>query len=809
MNVQEPIALDLAPERGVRGLTAPRAWIVLLAAIPFLAGFYLLLPITGPARTIAYPVYGVIGTVAILLGAYRGHPARPGSWRLIAIAVGLLALGDVVYSVLSADGRELAYPSPADIAYLGGYVVLICGIAGLIRGRVPGGDRTPIIDAAILSAGVGSIFWIVLIEPSLQQTVDPVVAIMTMVYPGMDLLLLALALRVMLTAAARPRYLQFLFAGVVLYFIADVVYALAILDGTYVDGHPVDAGWIVGILLMGVAALHPSVADEVPTVEPSDARLSGPRLVLLALAALIAPLILLSWEIQAGDDLVVGLVVEWTLLFGLVLIRLVTSVHELSASLKQRRHLQKDLAHQAHHDPLTKLANRLLFEMRLADAMATAPETTALVFLDLDDFKTINDTLGHATGDELLRILADRVQRVTRSRDLAARLGGDEFAILVEGCIDASMALSVAERALGVLRAPVELGQRRLLVHASAGVVVGMVGSTPTDLMRDADIAMYQAKAHGKDQVEAYEVAMHGRVTQSYELGTELANAIEAKAFVLHYQPAVNLTTGAIVGAEALVRWNHPVRGMLGPGEFIPLAESSGLINGLGSWILREACATAAAWPDRADGRRPAISVNLAASQLLRPGIVDEIAGILAETGLPAEKLILEVTESALVDVSTARAALLGLRGLGVLLALDDFGTGYSALSYLAELPFDIVKIDRSFVASIGQGRRFDAMIEHIIGLCDALELVTVAEGIEEGPQLARLLELGCRIGQGFLFARPIRGIEFAALLTSARQTQRRRPAEGAPRRPVVRRAAPAHVSSPARPAARPARPAA
>jgi EAL domain-containing protein (putative c-di-GMP-specific phosphodiesterase class I) len=269
-------------------------------------------------------------------------------------------------------------------------------------------------------------------------------------------------------------------------------------------------------------------------------------------------------------------------------------------------------------------------------------------------------------------------------------------------------------------------------------------------------------------------------VIRSYELGTEMAHAIETGAFVLHFQPAVNLTSGAIVGAEALVRWNHPQRGLLGPHEFIPQAESSGLIHSLGRWILREACVAAVGWPTRLDGQRPAVSVNLAASQLLQPGIVEEVAEILAETGLPPRKLILEVTESALVDLDVARAALLRLRGLGVLLALDDFGTGYSALSYLARLPFDIVKIDQSFVAAIGQGRRVDALLAGILGLCDALELVTVAEGIEEGPQLDRLVALGCRIGQGYLFARPVPAAEFTALLLTSRETQRRSPGVGA-----------------------------
>jgi EAL domain-containing protein (putative c-di-GMP-specific phosphodiesterase class I) len=267
---------------------------------------------------------------------------------------------------------------------------------------------------------------------------------------------------------------------------------------------------------------------------------------------------------------------------------------------------------------------------------------------------------------------------------------------------------------------------------------------------------------------------MHSQVVRRYELGAEMTDALAGGEFVLHFQPAINLTTGAIVGAEALVRWNHPKRGLIGPHDFIPHAESSGLIHGLGRWILREACSVAAGWPDRLDGDRPAISVNLAASQLLDPALVDDVAQILTDTGLAPSKLILEVTESALVDIEMARAALLRLRGLGVGLALDDFGTGYSALSYIAELPFDIIKIDQSFIASIGQGKRVDALLDGIIGMCDALELVTVAEGIEDERQLDRLVRLGCRIGQGYLFARPVPAAEFAALLVATRDHRRR-----------------------------------
>ena len=756
-----------------RRLGVPPPWVLLLLATPLLTAFYLVLPATGVARVVAYPAFGLIATVAVLIGIRRGHPARPGAWRLIALGLALLSIGDITYSVLALGG-EVPYPSLSDLAYLSAYVALISGTVGLVRGRVAGGDRTPIIDAAIIGAGAASILWIAIIRPSVLGSIDGFAAMVSMTYPAMDLILLTLCLRVLLTGGARARFFQLLVAGIALYLAADIIYVMAILHGTYVDGHPVDAGWIAGVLLMGVAALHPSVSVRVVPVETNDARLSRIRLGMLAIAALVAPTILLVSEIQDGDDAAIGLVIEWTVLFGLVFIRLATTVKELGASLQERRRLQADLAYQANHDPLTRLANRHLFEARLADAMATAPEQTGLIFIDVDDFKAVNDTLGHPTGDEVLRLVAGRVQRRMRAGDLAARIGGDELAILVEGCDDVSTVRSVAERALTAVREPMNIGGRQLVVHASAGVSLGHAGASAVDLMRDADIAMYQAKSHGKDQVEDFRPSMLGDVVRNYESRTELARAVESGAFVLHYQPAINLSNGAIVGAEALVRWNHPDRGLLSPQEFLPQAETTGVIQPLGRWILREACLTASKWPARLDGERAAISVNLSASQLLQPSIVEDVAAVLAETGLPGDKLCLEVTETALVDIVPARAALLRLHEVGVYLALDDFGTGYSSLNYLAELPFDIVKIDRSFIGSIGKGRRVDALLQGIIALCASMDLMTVAEGIESESQLARLRALGCQLGQGFLFARPVTAKAFEALLITEQAGARR-----------------------------------
>jgi diguanylate cyclase len=742
----------------------PPGWIVLLAAAPVLIATYLFLPTAGSARTVAYPAFGLIATVAILVAISTRHPSRPGAWRLVAGALALLSLGDVTYTVLALGG-EVGYPSLADLAYLAGYAALISGVVGLVRGRVAGGERSAIIDATILSLGVLSLFWIAILRPSLAESVNYLAAFVSLSYPAMDILLLTVCVRVLMSAGSRSRYLQLLVAGITLYFIADVIYAMLLLHGAYTEGNLVDAGWIAGVLLIGVAALHPSVGESVVPAPNAEARLSGRRLAMLAASALTAPTILLIWEARAGDELALGLVVVWTALFALVFLRLATTVKALARSLRDRHRLQRTLLHQANHDPLTGLASRLRFDAQLAGAMHHSPHRTGLVFLDLDDFKGINDSLGHPSGDEVLRIVAARVRKSLRRGDLAARMGGDELAILAVDCAHLATVRSVAERALTAVRTPIKVAGRQLKVHASAGVTIGQHNSTGINLMRDADIALYEAKVKGKDHVEDFTPSMLGNAVRAYALRTELSTALDTNSFVLHYQPEVDLRTGDIIGAEALVRWNHPERGLVSPLEFIPEAEASGLIHPLGRWILREACATAAAWPRSHLEQRPSVSVNLSASQLLQPGVVREVARTLAETGLAARDLCLEVTEGALLDIVPARAALLGLHDLGVSLALDDFGTGYSALNLLAELPFDIVKIDQSFMHGLGQGGRMDALLRGIIALCKSLSLATLAEGIERESQLSELRRMGCQIGQGYLFGRPTPGAALEALL--------------------------------------------
>jgi diguanylate cyclase (GGDEF)-like protein/PAS domain S-box-containing protein len=428
----------------------------------------------------------------------------------------------------------------------------------------------------------------------------------------------------------------------------------------------------------------------------------------------------------------------------------------------ERKALEDRLSHQAFHDPLTGLANRALFHDRVAHALAgTIREPSrqiAVLYLDLDDFKTINDALGHAAGDEVLTEIAGRLQRCVRPADTCARLGGDEFAILLEGIIQPGEAYEVGVRVLDGIRDPITVQGNSLALNASLGVVVSTMDSDDdaVTVVRNADLAMYKAKGGGKGRFEIFERGMHEAVLERLELKADLRRAVERGEFVPHYQPIIDLPTGEAVGAEALIRWNHPTRGLLPPAAFIELAEETGLIIPMGRGILQQACIDAAGWSASDKGPR-VLSVNLSVRQLQDPSIVDDVREALATSGLPAERLTLEITESLLIaDPVAATSTLQSLKELGVTLSLDDFGTGYSSLSYLGKFPVDALKIDRSFVASLMAESVDGELVNAILSLGRTLGMRVTAEGIEELAQVDGLLDLGCELGQGFHFARPM-----------------------------------------------------
>jgi diguanylate cyclase (GGDEF)-like protein/PAS domain S-box-containing protein len=437
--------------------------------------------------------------------------------------------------------------------------------------------------------------------------------------------------------------------------------------------------------------------------------------------------------------------------------------------ITERRQLETDLLEQSLHDPLSGLANRTLFVDRAERILALATRDgvpVSVLYVDLDNFKTFNDGMGHRGGDQLLVAVAQRMALSLRQDDLLCRLGGDEFAVLVHPRSAEGSAELLAERLGEVLRAPFQIDGRTISVSASIGIAAGADQSID-DLLRDADIAMFEAKSKGKGQAVTFMPQMVDSANDRLQLLLDLQHALEHHEFVVHYQPVIDLETTEMTGVEALVRWEHPTRGQLSPADFIPCAEESGMIVDVGRLVLEDACRQAVAWG--LPGLGLTLAVNLSARQLSSLSLLEDVAAILASTGMSPGSLVLEVTETTVMhDVEAAIERLRSLKDLGVRLAIDDFGTGYSSLSYLRKMPIDILKIDRSFVSDLHDSSASKAIVHSLIELGTTLDLELIAEGVELEAQQAALLAQHCTLAQGFLFARPMRAEDLSTRLDDA-----------------------------------------
>jgi diguanylate cyclase (GGDEF)-like protein/PAS domain S-box-containing protein len=432
----------------------------------------------------------------------------------------------------------------------------------------------------------------------------------------------------------------------------------------------------------------------------------------------------------------------------------------------ERKRIEEDLAHQALHDPLTGLANRVLLTDRLVHGLAGSRRRgtrLGVMFLDIDQFKAVNETLGHGSGDALLKQTASRIAEAIRPGDTLARVGGDEFVIVC----DETTALgteAIAVRVLSSLGQPGTIGGQNVHVTACIGIAVADDDATPETLLRDSGAAMYRAKLAGQGRIAHFDDAVRVLAAQRSAMAASLRHAIERHELTVHYQPIVDLATGALVSAEALLRWNHPDRGLVSPDEFIPIAEETGLIVPIGAWVLEQSCAQLALWQDT--HITMSVAVNLSVRQVGAPDIVSLVKDVLARTGARPESLCLELTESVLMDdVESARWTLASLKALGVRLAIDDFGTGYSSLSYLKRFPVDAVKVDRTFVVGLGGDPHDSALVAAIVAMASALDLEVTAEGVETHSQLENLMRLGCQRAQGFYLARPMPAAEMSALI--------------------------------------------
>lgn len=458
--------------------------------------------------------------------------------------------------------------------------------------------------------------------------------------------------------------------------------------------------------------------------------------------------------------------------FAMVLVAGMFLVTSWSFAL-MRRQRDEHLRYHALHEPLTGLPNRALLVERLEGALLRAggeSGSIAVLVVDLDDFEEIDHSLGHEAGDELIRIAAGRLVATAPPEATVARLCGDEFAVLLEDLPDKDSAISTAERIGQALRVPVGLSGAEASVSASIGIAFGgPEGSGPENLLREADVAMHEAKRKGKARHEVFDPSAQTTTSGRLLAEAELRRAVKEGEFVVYYQPLVALATRKVRGVEALVRWRHPTYGLIPPGEFVPLAEQTGLIAPIGRWVLEEACRQVCLWQRKHPSDSPlTLSVNVSARQLRRPNLAKEIFGILGSTGLNPTHLRLEITESVAVYDAPSVAALQGLKEAGIGLAMDDFGTGYSNLSYLKRLPIDTLKIDRSYVSGLGSNAEDTAIVHATVAFARALDLNVTAEGIENDEQLARLKELGCELGQGYHFAKPLPRYELAELLSAS-----------------------------------------
>jgi diguanylate cyclase (GGDEF)-like protein/PAS domain S-box-containing protein len=447
--------------------------------------------------------------------------------------------------------------------------------------------------------------------------------------------------------------------------------------------------------------------------------------------------------------------------------------------VSERKQFETQLTHQAFHDELTGLANRALFTDRVAHALARRERdstTLAVLLLDLDDFKTVNDGLGHAAGDSMLRAVAERLAALVRPGDTTARLGGDEFAMVLVDLPNEPAAVHAVERIITVLGEPLVIEGKEVFVQASIGLAFAGdpadAAATPEQLLRNADAAMYVVKTDGKGRYAIFQPHMHAAALHRLDLRADLQRALDNREFALHYQPIVSMETGGLVGVEALVRWQHPQRGLVSPDAFIPLAEETGLVVPLGLWVMEQACRQVADWSTGSHGL--SVSINVSQRQLRRAEFGAEVGDVLARTGIDPSRIALEITESAIMaEVEPTIARLRALKDLGVRVAVDDFGTGYSSFSWLRQLPVDVLKIDKEFVDELGRRDQGGFLVAAIIDLAHNLGLRTVAEGIERPTQLARLRDMHCDLGQGFHVGKPMPAEDVVDLLAMERGKHR------------------------------------
>jgi diguanylate cyclase len=748
-----PRATELpVPERRALGVTVAVLWLATLAAALHtffgLGGDGADQIVRDWVSSFVYVLAGMICCWRVLrVGSDRGP------WLLIAVGVTLYGFGNLLWALWLEHVEEPPIPSACDALWLSLYPLVYVGVVWLARGGAKRAGAGVWLDGIVAGLGISAVGAAIVFQHMLETATGDTLAVVTeLAYPIFDLLLAALVMGILALRGWRlDRLWGMLGIGFVVLSVADSIYMLQVASGTSDSSTLANVFYLSGVGLVAMSAWQPR--------QPAKAaRLDGWSVLLVPAFFVFAALGLMIYDHVDA--------VDW-LAFGLALATVAVAIVRTTFTFRDVR----ALAHarkQAITDDLTALPNRRLFMAQLDEAIRAArikDQSMALMIVDLDHFKELNDTLGHAAGDMLLRQIGPRLEGAVRGGDVVARLGGDEFALLLEAPADAAAALAVTSKIRAAIAEPFEVRGLSLQIAASVGIALFPEhGSGADELLQRADVAMYQAKAaRSGGELYAADRDVHSR--ERLALGGELRRAIEEDELELHYQPKVTTGPRAIAGVEALVRWRHPERGLLGPMEFVSVAEQTGQARALTSWVLRTGLAELREW--RAGGTPDLhLAVNLTVADLLDAALPDAIEAALASHGVPAEALIVEVTETSVLADPVRVGAVLGrLDALGVGVALDDFGTGYSSLTHLKELPVGEVKVDRSFVATMGDDAADAAIVASTIALAQALQIRVVAEGVEDESTWSALAALGCDLIQGYAFSRPLPAGELAGLL--------------------------------------------
>jgi diguanylate cyclase (GGDEF)-like protein len=708
---------------------------------------------------LVYSLVGLSVVVAVLVGVRRYRPQASAAWHLMAAGQGLWVVADAIFDwqkdVLHTD----VFPSIADAFYLLGYPVFAVSLVLLVKGRR--GTRRDLgllLDTATVTAGLSLLSWILIARPTIESMNNSLgAAAVAAAYPAMDILLVGAMVRLVSSPGGRSPAFRYLLSALLLLVAADTLSAAFDLYSTN-EFAGVDYLWLFSYVAWGAAALHPSMTEISNPVIAPEVQFRGSRLVTVVLATLIAPGILAVHQVTGVPIDVWAVIVGTVVMFLLVVMRMNLSIQQIAYAHEALEKLQDELAVQATHDPLTGLANRTQSMRLLAGALGRArrrSSTVGLLFIDLDGFKGVNDNHGHRTGDQVLHHVARRMSHEIREGDFVARLGGDEFIVGVEDVSDEASVITLAHRLIAAISQPIKVREDLTVqVGASVGIALGRGGETDVEtLLHEADLAVYRAKAAGRGCAELFSWTARAALKERNALERALVGAIADDELVLHYQPIVNMETGVVDCYEALVRWDRPGYGLLPPDDFLPVAESSDLICQLDTWVLRAAVAQLARWNRMRGDRELKVAVNVSGRHISQHRIQSDVAGALRVSTVDPGQLVVEVTETALMDGSVAATNLAALRTTGVTVSLDDFGTGYQSSAQLSRLPVDIVKIDRRFVDTSTSAAR--SLFELMVKAAHAFGAQVVAEGVECDEELAFASAIGCEYAQGFHVALP------------------------------------------------------